>query len=367
MLHNLTTEFLNSQQQSLLNILEDIVNSIHIDPSFCISHPDYRAWKLPIEMVESWQKMPIDHQQQYLQLQLQGFIYNIYYNGSYQANYRTDNHESDISSSSPVENNTIQGLNREFYEQLHESNWGKGYFDSGWSILQQKDDNILTVYKNDLTLHIERKYHLPLAQKNAQVGDSVAILMPHNLLENRSYIAISNQGLVDYCHQIVNFYFHIKSVGAALLMSSLTQQLNPLEIPFTFKILYDPKDYGVYDAGVLQIEKINYPLVKSILREIYDQECCYFGAEIPLFTKFIAPGLALAEQPKYSTQPLTLYQESFGMHRCKVIADGLLAAWEQGNELPQQRMKAILEQFSCQDIKLDCPYLEANSQDIYVK
>ena len=364
-LTNLTNTFLDDENNSLLNILKDIVNKIQIKSDFCISHLDYEVSELPVEMVETWQKMPLEYQKKCLKLQLQGFLYNFYYNGSFPANYREDDPENNSPSASLVENNTINGLNREFYEQLHDSNAGIGYFDFGWSVIEEKDHDLMVVHKNGLTLHIEREYHLKSSKKNAQVGDNVAILVPHNILQDKAYIAISNQGLVNYDNQVVNIYFHIKSEGALPLMTGLTQQLNLLAIPFTFKVPYDPADYNIYDSGILQIEKNNYSVVKPILRKIYDQEWYNFDAEIPFLTKFIAPGLAVAEQPKSSTKPFTSYQESFGVHRTQAIADGLFAAWEQGNESPQQRMNSILEQFSLGGIELERPYLEADSQDIY--
>ena len=75
----------------------------------------------------------------------------------------------------------------------------------------------------------------------------------------------------------------------------------------------------------------------------------------------LAPGLGLAEEPdqKFSEQ------ESFGMNRCQIVANGLLQAWYSGDDSPEKRMKAILEQFSGLGIGLHCPHLNVNSEDIY--
>jgi hypothetical protein len=65
-----------------------------------------------------------------------------------------------------------------FYNRLHQSNSGTGYFDPGWYVLREESDGSLAVTKGSLRLHIERDRHLQPAQQAAVVGDSVAIRMP---------------------------------------------------------------------------------------------------------------------------------------------------------------------------------------------
>jgi len=75
----------------------------------------------------------------------------------------------------------------------------------------------------------------------------------------------------------------------------------------------------------------------------------------------LAPGLALAEEPdcKFAAQ------ESFGINRCQIVANGLLEAWHQGDNFPQRKMTSILQQFSLLEIDLQRAYLNGNSEDIY--
>jgi hypothetical protein len=144
-------------------------------------------------------------------------------------------------------------------------------------------------------------------------------------------------------------------------MSSLTRQLNKTTIPFTFKVLYNPSDYDRYDSGVLYFERSNYEAVRQVLSSIYPEERSHFRTEVPLFTKVLAPGLSLAEEPdcKFATI------ESFGMNRCQIVANGLLEARQQGDESPETRMACIRQHFSLLGIDLKQPYLNANSEDIY--
>jgi hypothetical protein len=144
-------------------------------------------------------------------------------------------------------------------------------------------------------------------------------------------------------------------------MDSLTRRLNEREIPFSFKVLYNPKDYERYDSGVLYFDKRDYVLVREVLQSLYGENESHFKPEVPLFTMQLAPGFGLAEEPDQKFGE----QESFGMNRCQIVANGLLEAWHQGDNSPAGRMKAILEQFSRLGIDWQHVHLNADSEDIY--
>ncbi len=348
----------------LLDALQDIVSKVQIQPDFCIRHPDYKPFKLPAEVVARFQQMPGDIQRKYLSLQLRSFLYGIYYNGSMRTALAPEADSNPLPLD--LENNTLLGVDLGFYNRLHQSNSGTGYFDPGWYVLREENDGSLAVTKGSLRLHIERDRHLQPAQQAAIVGDSVAIRMPKNLIQNGFYMAVSNAGLNrlddSQSHPVmVRIYFNLTPEGAVAVMGSLTRQLNDIPIPFTFKALYNLADYGRYDSGVLYFEKSNYEAVCQVLESVYAERQAYFHPEVPLFTMQLAPGLGLAEEPdrKFAAQ------ESFGMNRCQIVANGLLEAWHNGDDSSEGRMDAILQQFSLLEIDLQRVYLNANSKDTY--
>lgn len=349
-------QLLNSIDNQLLNALQDIVSKVQIKSDFCITHPDYKPLELPAEAVIRFQQLPLELKNKYLSLQLRSFLYSIYYNGV----KATADQDSDTSQQ--LENNTVMGLNPQFYDRLHESNSGEGYFDPGWCVIRQESDGSLAVRKHNLTLHIERDRHLQPSAQSA-VGDKVAIRTPRNRIEEGFYLAIGNAGLVNYISsnhksEIVHIYFNFSPEGAVAVMKSLTQQLNQNKIPFTFKVLYNPADYGRYDSGFLYFERRDYQVVHNIIQSVYSENKLHFKPEIPLFTKLLAPGLALAEVPNF-------VNEDFGSSRFQIVANGLLEARCKGNESPDSRLKSIVKQFSILGIDLKCPYLNPNSKDIY--
>lgn len=348
----------------LLDALQDIVSKVQIQSDFCIRHPDYKPFELPAEMVVRFQRMPADIQRKYLSLQLRSFLYGIYYNGS----MRTALAPEADSNRLPLdlENNTFLGVDLGFYKRLHESNSGTGYFDRDWYVLREESDGSLAVTKGSLKLHIERDRHLQPSEQAAVVGDSVAIRMPKNRVQNGFYMAVGNvksNRLDDSEGQpvTVRIYFNLTPEGAVAVMGSLTRQLNEKAIPFSFKVLYNPKDYGRHDSGVLYFDKSDYEAVRQPLQAVYGENESHFQPEVPLFTMQLAPGLGLAEEPdrKFAAQ------ESFGMNRCQIVANGLLEAWHKGDDSPEGLMKAIFDQFSLLGIDWQRSHLNANSEDIY--
>ncbi|NEP54096.1 MAG: hypothetical protein F6K65_37020, partial [Moorea sp. SIO3C2] len=119
--------------------------------------------------------------------------------------------------------------------------------------------------------------------------------------------------------------------------------------------------YERHDSGVLYFDKCHYHAVEGVLKTVYTEHQSHFQPEVPLFTMELAPGLGLAEEPDQKFAE----QESFGMNRCQIVANGLLEAWHQGDDSTEARMKAILGQFSTVGIDLERVYLNANSEDIY--
>lgn len=367
LLDSLPTPELSSSTEQLLATLQDIATKIEIQSNVCIRHRDYKFLDLPDEVVTRFQKLPLPLQYKFLQSQLANFLYYIYYNGALRNILARDAEELNGIKLQNLENNTAFGVDVEFYNRLRSSNTGKGYFDSGWQVLKEENDATLAVKKGELTLHIDRDRYLHPTQANATIGAVVAIKMPPNLVQNGFYMAVGNLGIRSSGNlgsdgQLVRVYFNLNPEGAVAIMSSLTQQLNKIPMPFTFKALYNPSDYERYDTAVLYFEKIYYANIQPVLQSVYAEHQSYFDKQVPLFTKWLAPGLALAEEPnqKFSQQ------ESFGLNRCRILANGLLEAWQQGDESKENRILLMFKHFSQQGIELQCPYLNPESEDIYI-
>jgi hypothetical protein len=356
-------ELNNGLDPRLLSALQDIVSNVQIQDNFCISHPNYKSLELPSEAVERLYSMPTDLQQKYVSSQLRSFLYGLYYNGSLKVALAPES-ETEINPQD-LENNTFLGMDLEFYEQIHNSNTGEGYFDEGWVAVREEEDGAIAVSKNGLTVHIQRDRHLRSADDAIAIGNPIAIRLPKNLMQNGFYMAVSNAGTHGYPasrSQLVRIYWSLNPEGAVAVMGSLTQQLNEINLPFTFKVLYNPSDYKRHDSGVLYFDDQYYESVRPVLKSVYAEHQAHFLPETPLFTKVLAPGLGLAEEP---TQRFAAV-ESFGMNRCQIVANGLLSAHKKADNSPDGRMAAILEQFLLIGVNIQKPYLNAESNDVYL-
>jgi HopA1 effector protein family len=71
----------------------------------------------------------------------------------------------------------------------------------------------------------------------------------------------------------------------------------------------------------------------------------------------LASGVGLAEEPNTG--------ESFGMHRCRLVAEGLVDAWKQGAHTLEERIQAVDTKFTSNGLKLDRPYLSPGSVELF--
>lgn len=362
---------LDNSTNQILNSLFDIASNIQISPNFSIQHPKYQPFSLPATVATRFQQNPQDLQHKYLSLLLRNFVHGIYYNGSLQQVLSVNHAAKNYSPHKSLEPNYHVGIDWDFYEQLHLHNHGRGHYDPNWQVLRLEPDKTIAVTKNGLTLYVEPECYLKTGKKSIKIGDLIAIWMPKNRLQNGCYIAVGNLGQeqsVKLDNNLQNnlgvgkIYFNVTPSGAIALMDTLTQQLNKANIPFSFEVLYNPGNYGRYDAGTLHFEIQNYPDIHKILQIVYQQHQSDFQPEIPLFTKFLAPGLSLAEEPKQKFMP----QESFGMNRCQIVANALLEAWEKGKNAIEERMRIIDQHFAQNLIDVEKPYLNPSSEDIYI-
>lgn len=340
--------------KELQTALQNIVNYLEIESFYAIKHPDYKLLELPESVISRFKNLSLDIQKKHLSIQLRNFLYSAYYNGSWHDFSTTDTQINNLS------NNSLFGMDLAFYERLHTSNTGGGYWSNNWLVVEEEDDDCLAVQKNGLTLHIERDLYLSEVDKSAHVGNLVAIKMPKNLVQNGFYMAVSNLGTQGN-EDIVRIYFNLSPEGAISVMENVTREFNNMQVAFSFKALYNPDEYRRYDSAVLYFNKHEYKTIYPILQKVYLENQDAFSEQVPLFTKQLAPGLGCAEEP---TNKLA-EKESFGTNRCQIIANGLIAAWQAGTNHPDSRMTAILEQFALHKINLQYPYLNPDSKDIY--
>jgi type 2 lantibiotic biosynthesis protein LanM len=172
------------------------------------------------------------------------------------------------------------------------------------------------------------------------------------------YMAHGNAALSDDDSQdIVRLYFNLTADGALSLMKQASLLLNQAQLPFNLKVINDPQSYSRCDSVVLYIRKSDYGHVATIVREIYRDISVHLKQRTPAFTKALAPGVGLAEEPGQDS--------SFGEHRCRLLADGIIRAHEQRKKSLNERIRIVVERFAEDGIDLEMPFLNPGSADDY--
>jgi len=57
--------------------------------------------------------------------------------------------------------------------------------------------------------------------------------------------------------------------------------------------------------------------------------------------------------------------ESFGMHRCRLTAEGIVDAWRQNHMGPEAWLQAVDARFTLNGLKLNYPYLGPGSIECF--
>jgi hypothetical protein len=254
---------------------------------------------------------------------------------------------------------------RDFVAQLSAANGGKGSWEPGWTIKEIDDDGGIAVANDRLVLWVARD-DLRCATNTFCVGTSCRLRMSKELhnLNPGYYMAIGDGGIEDIENSIddedirlVRLYWHLAPSGAIPFIRAISHTLNMAHIPFHAKVLKDPATYQRADAAVLYLKQCFYKHTRSALRTVYDLMEPHLRATVPLFTKQLAAGLGLAEDPSNGL--------SFGQHRCQVIAQALWQSSNQSNCSEEARATTLAAAFQDAGVNPVYPYLNLSSTDHY--
>jgi hypothetical protein len=174
------------------------------------------------------------------------------------------------------------------------------------------------------------------------------------------YFAIGNGSELDThdtIDPIVRIYWHLTAPTSVEYIRLVSVKFNKECLPFRTKVLADPTAYYRADAGVLYIEWKHFSKACPIIREIYDAIKAELRPETPMFTKTLAPGLALAEDPSNGL--------SFGQSRCRAVARALWLSHVRGVHSVDHKVGLCLELFKDEGIDPENPFLTNNKRDIY--
>jgi HopA1 effector protein family len=107
---------------------------------------------------------------------------------------------------------------------------------------------------------------------------------------------------------------------------------------------------------VLYFARRYHPLAARLALSMPEEVAAGLRPETPLFARTLRPGVGIAEDPNTG--------ESFGMHRCRLTAEGVLDAWASGVQTVEGRLRAIEARFRAAQLDLDRPHLSPGSSEL---
>jgi len=245
-----------------------------------------------------------------------------------------------------------------FASSLAAANTGRERWDRGWVIQQFGHNGQAFVRKGDCERAAAPGTYIIEGAPgvSAQIGASVSLRAPSDSFGVQpGYYFAFGETLDELADQLslVRVYFHCPAKHAAALVQALTTQLNRFQTPFQFKTPAAPTLYERADAAVLYVGQRYFSIVARLVELI--QKSIELEPATPLFTKELWPGVGVAVEPGTG--------ESFGSHRCRLVAEGVVDAWRQGEQSAIARLAAVTTRFAGAGLDLARPWLGPTGVD----
>ena len=130
----------------------------------------------------------------------------------------------------------------------------------------------------------------------------------------------------------VRCYLNVVPDAAPRVFAQVAGSLESAGVAFAAKLLDNPENFGRPDAAVVYTSRVDAAALVRCALGAWDDQA--FGVDVPAFTREVAPGIAVADDPGEGM--------SFGYNRCSIIARGLIAS---GSTDPYARLGAIIDAF----------------------
>ncbi|HVY70031.1 MAG TPA: T3SS effector HopA1 family protein [Verrucomicrobiae bacterium] len=247
-----------------------------------------------------------------------------------------------------------------FLERLSQANRARERWDAGWRIYQAQSNGQVLVQKGEFSRAAMPGEYVVQTPGPPRVGQEVAIRAIREAREFQpGFYFCFGETLSDQFDEfdLVRVYFHATDTAVPALLEGLTTALNEAQVPYRLKCPSAPGFYQRADAMVLYFGKRYSPVIGCLVKHLPGGVLGQLRAPTPLFTREVHPGVGVADDPGNG--------ESFGMHRCRLLAEGVLEAWRQGSQSVAARLEAVRRRFAVEGLDLNRPHLNAGSTDIF--
>jgi len=248
----------------------------------------------------------------------------------------------------------------ELVEALVAANDGRGCWEPDWKV-HGANAGELWVARGELRFRARSDQVRADEGRFLVPGVTVRVLHPKELLRRSPgfYMAFADAALPED-EPVVRLYWNFGAEGAVAFVAAAIRALNRHEVPARLKVVNHPAAYRYRcDAGVLYLPRRAFSGLQPLVAGLYKTLRRHLGRATPALTKPLAPGLGVAEDAGTD--------ESFGLHRCALIADGLVRAHEVGAGTPAARADEVEACLVAHGVDPAAPYLAPGSADIYTR
>jgi hypothetical protein len=246
--------------------------------------------------------------------------------------------------------------------ELSAANASRDRWEEGWSITQVHSSGEVTAQRGNATRSVWPGQFLSKDGPGARPrpGARISLFYPKE--------STSLQPGFYYCFGetpedagdgfgVARAYWNLSPEGAPRLVRLLSERLNRFHVPFRVKCATLRGEYERTDVAVLYLTKRFFPVFGELLRDIYPELRRYLGEEVPLFARRFAAGVGVAEDPGNG--------ESFGQHRCRVLAETCWSGFTRGDQSPESLLAELRQRFAAAGTDPDRLHLNAGSLDLY--
>jgi HopA1 effector protein family len=247
---------------------------------------------------------------------------------------------------------TVNGVDG-FVRLFHEAVQGEYYWDPGWSVVSREE---AYAFVSNGTVMVLVEDFARLAPTGAAPGEPVHLLLPcarPNLTPAFFYV-VGRAGPLKRQEPTVRLYMNLTPEGAPEVAGALVSGLGEAGVRFEAKFANDPRRYSRLETGVVYIGADGAGAAARLLRQLAAAKPEAWRDGTPLFAHPLGRGLAAAENPQdREGQPM----ESFGQHRCRLMAQGIHAALAAG--APGDRWLVHVEAaFAAEGVSLEQPFVQ---------
>jgi lantibiotic biosynthesis protein len=252
-------------------------------------------------------------------------------------------------------------FDRELLARLAPPNGAGGRWEEGWVISAVHSGGQVTARRGSLERDFWPGQYIsldgPLARPRAGAVLRVFYARDSTTLQPGFYYRFSEAAEEESYSGVIRAYWNIHREGAATLMSRLPPRLDAFHLPYRMKCMALASEFARTDAAVLYFSKRHAPLFFELLLGLHGELEEALEDAVPLFTLRLAKGLGLAEDPTTG--------ESFGQHRCRLVAEAAWASFLAGKTDLEAVLKETRRRLAAAGVDPERLYRNAGPHDAF--